>query len=48
MNDAWRQSHFGRLLGHAMRRFDQRVLTLMARDAEVPLALANLAARAQE
>ncbi len=47
MNDAWRQSHFGRLLGHAMRRFDQRVLTLMARDAEVPLALSNLAARAQ-
>ena len=41
----WRQSHLGRLLGHAMRRFDERVLTLMAQHIEVPLALANLAAR---
>lgn len=46
-NDAWRQTHLGRLLGHAMRRFDERVLVLMAHDAEVPLALSNLAARAQ-
>ena len=46
-DDAWRQTHLGRLLGHAMRRFDERVLHLMAHDAEVPLALANLAARAQ-
>ncbi|RZL52174.1 MAG: MarR family transcriptional regulator [Variovorax sp.] len=45
--DAWRQTHLGRLLGHAMRRFDERVLVLMAHDAEVPLALSNLAARAQ-
>ncbi|MDP9900204.1 MarR family winged helix-turn-helix transcriptional regulator [Variovorax ginsengisoli] len=45
--DAWRQTHLGRLLGHAMRRFDERVLALMAHDAEVPLALSNLAARAQ-
>ncbi len=30
-----------------MRRFDQRVLHLMAHDAEVPLALSNLAARGQ-
>lgn len=30
-----------------MRRFDERVLELMARNIEVPLALANLAARAQ-
>src|SRR4051794_12179969 len=30
-----------------MRRFDDRVLHLMARDADVPLALSNLAARAQ-
>lgn len=30
-----------------MRRFDERVLELMARNVEVPLALANLAARAQ-
>lgn len=43
--DAWRQTHLGRLLGHAMRRFDERVLHLMAHDAEVPLALSNLAAR---
>ena len=41
----WRQSHLGRLLGHAMRRFDDRVLELMARHIDVPLALANLAAR---
>ena len=43
----WRQTHLGRLLGHAMRRFDERVLALMAHDVEVPLALSNLAARAQ-
>ena len=36
----WRQSHLGRLLGHAMRRFDERVLALMAQHIEVPLALA--------
>jgi DNA-binding MarR family transcriptional regulator len=45
--DAWRMTHLGRLLGHAMRRFDERVLALMAHDVEVPLALSNLAARAQ-
>ena len=44
---AWRQTHLGRLLGHAMRRFDERVLTLMAHDIEVPLTLSNLAARGQ-
>ncbi|MCY7317671.1 MAG: MarR family transcriptional regulator [Ramlibacter sp.] len=42
-----RQTHLGRLLGHAMRRFDQRVLALMAHNIDVPLALSNLAARAQ-
>jgi len=47
MEDAWRLTHLGRLLGHAMRRFDQRVLQLMAHDVEVPLALSNLAARSQ-
>ena len=46
-DDAWRLTHLGRLLGHAARRFDARVLELMANDVEVPLALANLAARAQ-
>jgi DNA-binding MarR family transcriptional regulator len=45
--DAWRQTHLGRLLGHAMRRFDERVLALMAHDIDVPLALSNLSARAQ-
>ena len=45
--DAWRQTHLGRLLGHATRRFDERVLYLMAHDVDVPLALSNLAARAQ-
>jgi DNA-binding MarR family transcriptional regulator len=35
------------LLGHSLRRFDARVLQLMARDAQVPLALSNLAAREQ-
>ena len=43
----WRQLHLGRLLGQAMRRFDDRVLFLMAHHEEVPLALANLAARNQ-
>ncbi|MGH8820649.1 MAG: MarR family transcriptional regulator [Rhodoferax sp.] len=46
-DDGWRQTHLGRLLGHAMRRFDERVLELMARNIEVPLALSNLAARGQ-
>jgi len=47
LDDRWRLTHLGRLLGHAMRRFDERVLYLMAHNVEVPLALANLAARAQ-
>ncbi len=46
-HDAWRQTHLGRLIGHALRRFDARVLQLMARNVEVPLALSNLAARDQ-
>ena len=45
--DGWRETHLGRLLGHAMRRFDERVLALMAHNIDVPLALSNLAARAQ-
>ena len=44
---SWRITHLGRLMGHALRRFDQRVLWLMTRDALVPLALSNLAARDQ-
>jgi len=47
MDDRWRQTHLGRLLGHAMRRFDERVLHLMAHNEGVPLALSNLAARDQ-
>ena len=44
---AWRVTHLGRLLGNALRRFDERVLWLMSRDVLVPLALSNLAARDQ-
>ena len=43
----WRLTHLGRVLGHALRRFDRRVLQLMASNIEVPLALSNLAARDQ-
>jgi DNA-binding MarR family transcriptional regulator len=46
-DDRWRQTHLGRLLGHAARRFDERVLHLMAHNIDVPLALSNLAARSQ-
>ena len=45
--DGWRLTHLGRLLGHAARRFDERVLHLMAHNVDVPLALSNLAARSQ-
>ena len=44
-DDRWRETHLGRLLGHAMRRFDARVLSLMAQNDQVPLALSNLAAK---
>ena len=47
IEDGWRLTHLGRLLGHASRRFDERVLHLMANNVDVPLALSNLAARAQ-
>lgn len=46
-DDRWRQTHLGRLLGAAMRRFDARVLQLMAGSEQAPLALSNLAARDQ-
>lgn len=46
-DDAWRSTHLGRRMGDALRRFDARVLALMAHDVQVPLALSNLAARAQ-
>ncbi len=44
---SWRLTHLGRLLGQALRRFDERVLVLMASHVDVPLALSNLAARHQ-
>ena len=44
---AWRISHLGRVMGEALRKFDTRVLQLMAHDPQVPLALSNLAARDQ-
>jgi DNA-binding MarR family transcriptional regulator len=47
VHEGWRQTHLGRLLGHAMRRFDARVLALMSHNVDVPLALSNLAARGQ-
>lgn len=47
LDDRWRETHLGRLLGHAMRRFDARVLVLMAASEKAPLALSNLAARNQ-
>ena len=43
----WRLTHLGRLMGEALRRFDARVLQLMAGSIDVPLALSNLAARDQ-
>ena len=42
-----RSTHLGYLLGQSLRRFDDRVLRLMAHNVEVPLALSNLAARQQ-
>jgi len=44
-NDGWRQTHMGQLLALASSRFDARVLSAMARDDELSLALANLADR---
>ncbi len=45
VDEDWREAHLGLWLGKASQRFDARVLSLMARDVEVPLALSNLAAR---
>jgi DNA-binding MarR family transcriptional regulator len=44
-SDGWRQTHVGHWMGLALQRFDARVLSLMARNEQVPLALSNLAAR---
>jgi DNA-binding MarR family transcriptional regulator len=45
-DDNWRQTHLGHWMQLALQRFDDRVLFLMARNVNVPLALSNLAARA--
>lgn len=42
---SWRQSHLGDWLARASRRFDARVLALMAANDALPLALSHLAAR---
>lgn len=41
----FRGANVGHWLNLALQRFDARVLALMARNVEVPLALSNLAAR---
>ena len=41
----FRGTHLGHWMGQALQRFDARVLSLMARNEEVPLGLSNLAAR---
>lgn len=46
-SDRWQIHHLGRLLGDALRRFDARVLQLMAQHALLPLSLSNLATRGQ-
>lgn len=43
--NTWRQAHVGHWLAQASRRFDARVLVLMAGNDRMPLALANLARR---
>ncbi len=45
--DGWRQAHLGHWMNLALQRFDGRVLSLMASNVQVPLALSNLAARGQ-
>lgn len=43
----WQASYTGHWLRLALERFDARVMELMAQHPSVPLALSNLAARAQ-
>lgn len=45
--DELRQTHFGRLMNDALRRYDARILQVMAQHLDLPLSLANLAARGQ-
>lgn len=44
-DERWRQTHLGQLLTAASRRFDARILAVMAHDEELSLALAHLAGR---
>ncbi len=45
LHEGWRQAHLGHWLHQALLRFDARVLSLMARNVDLPLALSHLAAR---
>lgn len=45
VDETWRQTHLGRLLDMAGRRFEARILTLMAHDDALSLALSHLAGR---
>ena len=45
LTPGWQQAHMGHWMIQASVRFDARVLSLMAANAEMPLALSNLAAR---
>jgi DNA-binding MarR family transcriptional regulator len=45
LTPGWQQAHMGHWLRQASLRFDARVLSHMAANAEMPLALANLASR---
>lgn len=45
LRPGWRQAHLGHWMSLALQRFDARVLFLMSRNENVPLALSNLAAR---
>ncbi len=44
-SQGWRQAHLGHWLSQALQRFDARVMFLLSRNEEVPLALSNLVAR---
>jgi DNA-binding MarR family transcriptional regulator len=44
-DDDWRTTHLGCVLGNALRRFDARVLVLISQNKDLPLKLANYAAR---
>ena len=43
----FQQAHLGRLLDHALSRYDELVLYRMTQNVDVPLALHNLVVRAQ-